>query len=166
MEVTKVDELGSGVEVEVFESEVVFAAGVLVLLDGGVEVDDAGGVELGSVDEGVLLGMLLGLADEEVWEVGVEDGVEEAGVDEGVLLVVDAALFVFDALELVVESDTAFLPMSCLPKMLTSNQLACAMARKMVMTANSRNCRRENIVDGVVLKLERRRECGVPSYLM
>jgi len=63
VEVTKVDELDDGVE-EVFEFEVVFA-GALVLLEGGVEVDDAG-VELGWVEEGVLLGVLLGLADEEV----------------------------------------------------------------------------------------------------
>lgn len=63
VEVTKVDELDDGVE-EVFEFEVVFA-GALVLLEGGVEVDDAG-VELAWVEEGVLLGVLLGLADEEV----------------------------------------------------------------------------------------------------
>jgi len=63
VEATKVDELDDGVE-EVFEFEVVFA-GALVLLEGGVEVDDAG-VELGWVEEGVLLGVLLGLADEEV----------------------------------------------------------------------------------------------------
>jgi len=63
VEATKVDELDDGVE-EVFEFEVVFA-GALVLLEGGVEVDNAG-VELGWVEEGVLLGVLLGLADEEV----------------------------------------------------------------------------------------------------
>jgi hypothetical protein len=63
VEATKVDELDDGVE-EVFGFEVVFA-GALVLLEGGVEVDDAG-VELGWVEEGVLLGVLLGLADEEV----------------------------------------------------------------------------------------------------
>jgi len=63
VEATKVDELDDGVE-EVFGFEVVFA-GALVLLEGGVEVDNAG-VELGWVEEGVLLGVLLGLADEEV----------------------------------------------------------------------------------------------------
>lgn len=164
VEVTRVDELDSGVE-DVFEFEVVFT-GVLVLLEGGgVEVDDVG-VELGGVEEGILLGVLLGLADDEVWEVGVEDGVDDTDVEEeGVLLVDDTEFSTFDELELVAESDTAFLPLSCLPKILASNQLACAIARKMVMTANSRRCRRENIVDDVVLKVERRRECGVPSYL-
>lgn len=168
VEVVKVDELDFESDVDVvFALEVVFAAALELLEeDGGVEVDEAG-VELGwVVEEGVLLGVLLGLADDEVWEEVVEDGVEDACVDEGVLLVDDAAASTFEELELLAVSDTALLPpLSCLPKMLASNQLACAMARKMVMTANSRNCCRENIVDGVVLKVGRRRECGVPSYL-
>lgn len=95
-----------------------------VLVGVSVGVADGDGVEVVEVSLGEVVGVLLGVLEEDVWELGIEVEVDEDGGSVEVVVVTPEAepVFAFDVP--FVEASTALFPPSRRPKKLASNQLA------------------------------------------